>query len=148
MRLLVLGLPFLALAAPVAAGPVDPVDAEIARALPSQGELDALGAVLGRVTGALMDVEIGGILDAIDPAGGDAWKKEERARTIGDLAGAGDPYAKERVQRSVETATSSMGDVMADIAILAPRLLRTFESASRDIEDAARDLPGRDYRDN
>ena len=145
MRASLIALPLLILAAPLSAQvspyPTDERDAEIARAIPTQAEMDALGAVLGRVTGALMDVEIGGVIDAIDPEGGDAWKREERSRTIGDLAGADDPYAKERMERSVEIATSGMGDVMTDIAILAPRLRRTFEEVGRDIEDATRDLP-------
>jgi len=135
----------IVLASPLAAQPVsvEPVDEEIVRALPSQAELDALGTVFGRIMGAMMDVEIGGVIDAIDPEGGDAWKREERSRTIGSLAGQDDPYAKERMQRTVEVATSNMGDVMRDIAILTPRLRRTFEDVARDVEDATRDLPSR-----
>lgn len=139
LRKLTLALPLLALSAPAAAQPVDPIDAEIARAIPSPAELEALGGVLASVMDAMMDVEIGGILDAIDPY----RRPEARDRTIGDLAGANDPYERERMQRSVEAATANMGDVMTDIAILAPRLRRTFENVNRDIEDATRDLPSR-----
>ncbi|QPQ54948.1 hypothetical protein IC614_11655 [Allosphingosinicella flava] len=139
-------LPLLSFATPLAAQPVDPVDAEIARAIPSPAELDALGVVLGRVMGAMMDVEIGGLMDAIDPDGGDSRSRGRDRRTIGDLAERDDPYARERMQRGVEVATANMGDVMTDIAILAPRLRRTFEHVGRDIEDATRDLPRRDRR--
>ena len=142
MRLSSLALPLLLFAMPAAAQPAP--DEDIARALPSPGELDAIGSTLGRVVSALMDVRIDGLGEAIDP---DWQNAHQHERTLGDLARRDDPYAEERMRRSVDVATSHMGEVMTDIAILTPRLRHSLENLQRDVEDATRDLPRRDYRD-
>lgn len=140
MRSIILAAPLLALAAPAQAAPVpEYMDPDIARAIPNPDELADIGDLVGRVMGAMLDVQIGGVLDAIDPYGRD----RRSGSTIRDLAGPDDPYLEERMRRSIDVAATHAGDVMTDIAILTPRLRRSFEDMSRDIEDATRDLPSR-----
>ena len=140
MRFAPLFLPLLALAAPAAAQPDrdDVMERDIARALPSPGELAATGDLLSRIMGAMLDVEIGGVMQAIDPAA-----RPRPGETLGDLARRDDPYFEERMHHSVGATIETMDDVMADVAILAPRLLRSLDDFSRNIEDATRDLPSR-----
>lgn len=140
MRFTPLFLPLIALAAPAAAQPERDaaIERDIARALPSPGELAATGDLLTRIVGAMLDVEIGGVMQAIDPAA-----RPRPGETLGDLARGDDPDFEERMERSVGATIANMDDVMADVAILAPRLLRSLDDFSRDIEDATRDLPRR-----
>ncbi|WP_106638605.1 hypothetical protein [Allosphingosinicella vermicomposti] len=138
MRLLFLAPVFLLAAAPAAAQYHDSRDDEIVRALPTPGEMADVSDMIGRVMSAMMDIEIGGVVEAIDPGA-----RGPRDRTLRDMAGRDDPYFEDRMRRSVYGAVTDMGDIMTDITILTPRLRRSLEDLGRDVDDAVRDLPSR-----
>jgi hypothetical protein len=125
--------PLALAAAPAAAqsGP-DPRDEAIVRALPDRHEVERLGDTLGRVAEALMDVDVGPIVDA---ARGRAHSPRHR-ETLGDLATRDDPYARERIRDQVGMATVGVGAAAEQLAVLTPVLRRSLEDAARSVEDA------------
>jgi len=153
LRKLLITASVLAIAAPGVAGAQtgqepapNRADDEIARSLPSPAETEAIGRVMGDVVGAVMDVPIGPVVEAIDP--GRRLSRRERERTIGDVASRDDPYYQERLQRSIGAITSGMGDMAVQVAILAPVLRRSMEDLERNMERATRGLPRRDRDDD
>lgn len=137
MRKLVIAASLLALAAPAAAQPRhDPADDEIRRNLPPPGEIEEMGDRLGRVADAVMDVDVGPIVDAVDPRA--RRHRRHREETLGDLASRDDPYARERIRDSIGMATVGLEAAMRQLAILTPVLRRSIEDASRRMEDAMR----------
>ena len=141
MRNLIIAASLLALAAPAAAHPPhDPADEEIRRNLPPPGEIEEMGDRLGRVADAVMDVDVGPIVDAVDPRA--RRHRRHREETLGDLASRDDPYARERIRDSIGMATVGLEAAMRQLAILTPVLRRSIEDASRRMDDAMR---GRSY---
>lgn len=154
MRNLMIGAAALAFAAPAAAHPADaprpadPRDRELVRSLPQPDQVEAAGEAIDRVVGAVLDVPVGPLADAIDAADpeGRAYRRPHRRdETIGDLARRDDPYAEERIRDQVRDVTTSMGAVAAEAAIMAPELRRAIERIERAVDDA-RYRRERDYR--
>jgi hypothetical protein len=136
MRNLIIALSALAIAAPAAAqSRSDPRDEEIVRALPAPERIEELGDTMGRVAEAIMDVPIGPIVDALDPA----RRGRHRNETLGDVAARDDPYARERIRDQVGAATVGLGAVMEEFAAVAPVLRRSLEDAGRRMEEAMED---------
>ena len=135
MRTLILAAA-AALALPAAASaqssPTFPeeMDDDIARSLPHPAEVEAMADVAGRAAEAVLDVPIGGVIQAIDPR-----RRVHRNDTIADVSR--DPYLRDRVRNSVDDVAIGMGDVMAQRRSLAD-LERNLDRA---IYDARR---GRD----
>lgn len=143
MRHFLITAGLLALAVPAAAQPyADPYPdgpepgAGIARALPSPGQAEAMGRVMGDVMGALMDVDVGPLVDAVDPGG----RHHRRERTLGEMAGRGDPYYRERMDRSIDALSLGMGEMAVRMRVLAPALERTLADLGDSIRSATRGL--------
>ena len=135
MRQLIIAAIALAAAAPAAAQSYpDPRDEEIVDAMPRAGDIAEMGETLGRVAEALMDIEVGPLVDAIDP--GRRLDRGARERTLGDVASRDDPYARERVRDQVEAATFGLGAAMEQLAVVTPVLRRSLEDAAERMEDA------------
>ncbi|MBV8686485.1 MAG: hypothetical protein JOZ90_04290 [Alphaproteobacteria bacterium] len=142
MRKLILAASLLAIAAPVAAQPrhdprddrYDARDAELRRSIPSAYEIDRIGAMLARVTDALMDVDVGPVADAIDPYG-----PRGRRETLGDLASRDDPYARERMHDEIRATTRGLGAATREVTIVTPIIRRSIEDSARRIDEALRD---------
>jgi hypothetical protein len=136
LRKLIIAASLCALAAPAAAQPPRrPVQADddIARSLPRPGEIRAMGDAVGRVADALMGVDVGPVGDALDP-----YRRPGRRETLGDIAVRDDPYARERIHRSIGSTSAGMAAAMSELTIMAPLLRRSIEDAARRIEDSAR----------
>ena len=131
MRKLLFAASALAFAAPAFA---QGSDGKIVRALPAPGEIEEVGDALGRVADAVMDVEIGPVVDAIDPRG--RLGHGPRDRTIGDIASRDDPYARERIRDSIGAMSVGLGGMVEQLAVLTPVLRQTLEDAGRRISDA------------
>lgn len=147
MRKLLIAASALAIAAPAAAQHrVAPADEEIVHHLPHPGEIEAVGETLGRATDALMDVNIGPVVDAIDPGRRFGRHRDE---TLGDIASRDDPYVRERIRDSIAATSAGIGVMIDQLAVLAPALRRSIEDSRRRMEDAIRDRrhPTRDYDD-
>jgi hypothetical protein len=151
MRRILIGAAALALAGPAAAHPAhptDPRDREIVRSIPHPAEVEAVGRSVDRVVGALLDVPIGPLADAIDAA--DPRRRSDRRphrrdETLGDLAADGDPYFEERLSDQIRGVTAGMGVMAEQLAVMAPEMRRAIERAGHDIERAIDDA--RDARE-
>jgi hypothetical protein len=139
LRHLLIAVSALAFAVPAAAQPRH-VDAELAHDLPHPGEIEEMGERLGDVTDALLDIEVGPLVRALDPYG------DHRGRhTVGDLA-SDDPYARDRVRDDIDRATVGVSVAVEQIAILAPVLAAVIDNAERRMDEALRERPQRRYR--
>lgn len=143
MRKYLIAVSALALAAPAVAQPYADYRDDVRSTIPSPAEAEAMGHVMGDVAGAIMDVDVGPVVDAVDPYG--RHRRGYRDRTLGEIASRGDPYARERMQRSIGAMGGVMGAMAAQAAILAPVLERSMADFERRIAYAMRGLPGRDY---
>ena len=119
----------------------DPRDEAIARAIPPAAEIEAMGETLARVADALMDVDIGPVVDAIDPEG----RGYRRERTLGEMASRDDPYARERMRDEIAGASVGLGAMAQELAVLAPVLRRSLEDAAHRMEDAIENSRARRY---
>lgn len=129
-------------AAPAAAQPYpDPRDEEIVRAIPPAADIEALGDTVARVADALMDVDVGPVVDAIDPES----RGYRRERTLGEMASRDDPYARERVRDEIAGASVGLGAMVTELAVLTPVLRRSLEDAAHRMEDAIEDARARRY---
>jgi hypothetical protein len=135
----------LAAAAPAFAQPYpDARDERIVRSIPPAHEVERIGDALGRATEALMDVDIGPVVDAMDPY----HRRYRRGpETLGDLAGGRhDPYARERIRGQIGAVTVGLGAAAEQMAVMTPILRRSLEDATRRMQDAiARGRSARPY---
>ncbi len=152
MRKLILAAAAMAFALPAAASaqssPSFPeeMDEDIARSLPHPAEVEAMADVAGRAAEAVLDVPIGGVIQAIDPS-----RRVRRDDTIADVSR--DPYLRDRVRHSVDDVAIGMGDVMAQVAVVAPALRRSLADLERNLDRAIYDARrgrdrDRDYYDD
>lgn len=154
MRKLILAASLLAIAAPAAAQPrydspprdprYDRRDGDLDRYVPRGYEVERMGEMLARVTDALMDVDIGPVADAIDPARR-FDRRHRRVETLGDLASRDDPYARRRMHDEIRATTAGLGAASREVAIAAPVIRRSLEDSIRRVDDALRE--GRYARD-
>ena len=151
MRSLLIGVAALALAGPVAAHPeepADPRDRELVRAIPQAADVEAVGETMDRVVGAVMNIPIGPLVDAIEAADPRAPRDRRRYRrdeTVGDVASDGDPHFEERLRDQIHGVTVGMGVMAEQLAVVAPEMRRAIERASDDIDRAVRE--GRERRE-
>jgi hypothetical protein len=134
-KLIIAAASVFALAAPALAQPYDPRDEDIVRALPHPGEIEAVGETVGDVTDAIMDVDVGPVVDAIDRGRGYPPRRY-RDRTLGDIASRDDPYVRERMRDQIGAATAGVAVATRELAILTPILRQSLETAIRRMEDA------------
>ena len=133
MRKLIIAASLLAFASPAMAqpAPVDPRDQELVEALPHPYEVEEMGERLGDAVGALADVPIGGLMNAIDPTA-----RVHPGTRIGDVAGRDDPHFRERMQDEVAGMSLKMADMARGMARAAPALRRTLNELERSLAGA------------
>jgi hypothetical protein len=140
MQKLLIAVAAAAFAAPAfAQGPAyDERYDDISRAIPSPEEVEAMGPALDRSVGALMNVDVGPILDAVDP-----WARRpgygRPGRTVAELAGRDDPYFEARIRSSIYGATTGMSRMMGAFAAAAPALAQSIEQVERAMDMAIED---------
>ncbi len=117
----------------------DPRDAEIADALPDQAEFDEMAVTLDRVLGAMLDMEIAPVLEAVDPH----RRTPPGERTLRDMAERSDPYFEDRMRHNLYGASSSMGRMVEAFSVLMPVMRHSLEQTARDVEEALDDYPRR-----
>ena len=145
MRHFILAASMIALAAPAAHAQSSPsfpreLDRDIVRSLPAPEEVEDMAGVAGRAAEAILDVPIGGVVRAIDPT-----RRVPRDATVGEMAGRDDPYFRERVRDSVDGLAVGMGDMIAQVAVIAPELRRALAGVELSLERAIRTSRDRDY---
>jgi hypothetical protein len=141
MRKIVIGTAALALAAPAAAQDVSAVDKDVVRAVPSPGQIEDTADAVHRVVGAVLDMPIGPLVDAIDAAdpAGRRYRRHPRERTVGEMARRDDPYFEERLHDSIEGAAASADVIAGQVAVVAPEMRRAIGEIERDVDRAIED---------
>lgn len=150
MRRLLIGIAALAIAGPASAEPVftPEMDKDIARAIPPAEEVEAAAETVDAVAGAVLDVPIGPLVDAIERA--DPYRRGGRRgpheRTVGDLARRDDPYFEERLRESIYRVTADMAVTMQQVALAAPEMRRALADIERSVERARAEARARHGR--
>lgn len=150
VKLLMSAAAALFLAAPAAAQP-DPVfdaelDARIAASIPPSEEVEAMAPAIDRMTGALLDLDVGPVLDAADP-----WRRGygPRGRTLREIARRDDPGFEHRLRGSIYGTTAGIARMMDAIAVAAPAMRRSLSRMEWEMARALREPPPRyDPRDD
>jgi len=150
MRNLILAAGLVCLAAPAAAQPRHPAPnppppTRLDRRLPPPGEVERYGAMIERLTDALLDVDVGPVADAIDP-----YRRYDPRRgpdSLGELATRRDPYARRRLHAEIEDTTAGLGAATRQLRTMAPLVAMAIADTRRRIDDAVRDSRIRRERD-
>jgi len=142
-------LPFI-IAAAGAVLAATPALAQPPRELPSGAEIEAMAPALGRAMEGMLDVDVGPIVDAVDPY---ARRQDygARGRTVRELGRRGDPYFDRRLRDSLYGTTAGMARMADAFAAAAPALrgaLYDFEaSILAATDDMRRRMPPERYDD-
>lgn len=130
MYKLVIALGIAALAAPAAAQ--GPYDDDLTRNLPSSRDVEAMAPALDRMVGALMTVDVGPMIDAVDPLARSPGYGRP-GRTLGALGRRDDPYFDRRVRGAIYGGTAQAGRMMDAFAAMMPALQRSMHEMQRGI---------------
>jgi hypothetical protein len=126
MRLILLAAFSLTLAIPAAAqSPASP-----------GGKIAAMAPAMDRATGALLDLDIGPILDAADPY---HRRPAVRRRTLRDIARRDDPYFEQRLRGQIYGTTAAMARMADAIAAATPAMRQSLDRMKYEIDAAVRD---------
>ena len=125
------------IAAALAAAPATahPVDEEFARALPSSRDVAAMAPALDRMMGALLDVDVGPMMDAADPYARHPGYGVP-GRSLGALGRSRDPYFDRRWRGALYGSTAELGLMMDSLAAAAPALRRSLREVENSIAGA------------
>jgi hypothetical protein len=145
LRRFILAASLLAFAAPAAIAQSSQsfpqeMDEDIVRSLPAPEEFEVMADTAGRAAEALLDVPIGGLVRAIDPS-----RRVHRDDTVEDVMGERDPYLRDRIRRSTEGLAVGMGDMAAQVAVMAPELRRALSGLEESLERSMRTIQDRRY---
>ena len=112
---------------PPAAGPLTPDSPE------------RIGRQIDRLAEAIMDVDIGPVVDAIDPGA----RARGAPTSLGRLVDRRDPYARARMHQDIAATSAGLDVAAREAAAAAPILLQTLAQARRQIDAAAREARAR-----
>lgn len=101
-----------------AAQAIDPVD------------VGRMAATMDRLVGAVMDLPVGGIAEALDPLGRSGYR---RGDTVRDMA---DPAAEARIRAGIRGSAAGIGAMSEAFARMLPVLQRSIDQISRDVAGA------------
>jgi len=129
------------LAAPAAAqGPIPgaEADARIVGSLPSSEDVEAIAPVLDRSFDAMLDLDVGPLMDAADPYARHPGYGRP-GRTLRRMGRARDPYFEHRLRGSIYGTTAELGRMMDSLAVAAPAMRRSLFEMQRGIAIAVDD---------
>lgn len=116
MRMILLGLAAMAAATPAAAQPPRPSD-----------EIRSYAPAVDRATDALLNIDLGPLLDAVDPY------RRHGPRTLRDMARRDDPDFDRRLRASIYGNAAAMGRVADAVAAAQPALRQAVDQIERDM---------------
>lgn len=125
---------------PAAAHPAD--DEDSARPLPSSRDIAAMAPVLDRMMGALLDVDVGPVVDAVDPYARHPGYGRP-GRSLGALGRSRDPYFDRRWRDALYGSTAEIGVMMDSFTAAAPALRRSLREVENSIAGAIDDYRAR-----
>ncbi|MGZ8310978.1 MAG: hypothetical protein ACXWUP_12105 [Allosphingosinicella sp.] len=115
--------------------PVDPMEEEIRHALPPPGQIEAMAPVIDRSFGALMNLDVGPLLDAADPIRRNP-EYGRPGRTLGELGRRDDPYFEQRMRSSIYGTTADMNRMISAFSAATPALVRSMRELERAMDQA------------
>ena len=123
-------------AAPAAAQGLAPVGGglvggDIASSLPHPYEVEEAGDRLGAALGAIVNIPVGDVVRAIDPAA-----PVRRNDTIADVAGRDDPEFEGRLRDEVAGLSRGAADLVRGVSAAAPALQRSLAEVMRNLDAA------------
>lgn len=122
-----------AMAAPALAQPDD--DGDFGRALPSSHDVAAMAPVVDRMVEAMLDVDVGPMMDAVDPyARRPGYGRP--GRSLGEMGRRGDPEFDRRWRGALYGSTAQLGAMMDSLAAAAPALRRSLREVENGIAAA------------
>jgi len=126
MRKFLLATAFASLAIPAAAQ----------APLPRGEDVAAMAPAIDRAADAMLGLDVGPIMDAVDP-----YRRGPpvRHRTLRDIAGRDDPYFEHRLRRQIYGTTAAMARMVDAVAAAEPALRRSLYEMERSIDLAVRD---------
>lgn len=116
MRLLLVAAASILVAAPAVAQPPRPSD-----------QIQAYAPAVDRAADALLNLDLGPLLDAVDPY------RPHRTRTLRDMARRDDPDFDRRLRASIYGNAAAMGRVADAIAAAQPALRQAVDQIERDM---------------
>ena len=133
-------LPLFALiafaAVPAAAQPPAPDD-EALGPLPSQRQIEEMAPAIDRMVGAMLDTDIGPLLDSADPLRRSRHYGQP-GRTVGAMAGRDDPYFEQRVHESIYGGADKLGRMSAALSAAAPVLAQQAQQLRQALHQVVR----------
>ena len=116
----------------------------LAQQMPSGAEIEAMAPAIDRMTGALLDIDVGGFIDAADPyARRPGYGRP--GRTVGAMARRRDPHFDARLRGSIYGGTAQAGRMMDAFAAAMPALRQSLDQArvgiAAAIDDYHRGVP-------
>jgi hypothetical protein len=124
MRMLLIAAASILIAAPASAQPPRPSEA-----------IEGYAPALDRTTEALLNVDLGPLLDALDP------RRPHYDRTLRDIARRGDPDFDRRMRASIYANSARIGRAADAIAAAEPALRRAVDQVQRDMDAAINAAP-------
>ena len=138
MRHFLLALPLVALTAPVAAAPREPIAVPPALADPALA--DKLGRVAGVLAKSLMDLPVGEVEAAI---AGRPATPADLAKTVRDSIG--DPQVERRIEAQAAASGRTMQAAGKALVASLPAILAAVDGAKQELERAVANLPDPTY---
>ena len=138
MRYALFALPLLALAAPVAAAPREPI--AIPPELTDPAMADKLGRVAGVLAKSLMSLPVGEVEAAIE---GRPATPADKARTVRDSIG--DPHAEQRIEAQAAASGRTMQAAGKALVASLPAIMRALEGVEAELERAVANIPDPTY---
>ncbi len=140
-KLLAACIAAVAVATPALAWPADDEDSSHVAArnlpgnLPSSRDIEAAAPALDRMMGALLEVDVGPMMDAVDP-----YRRHpgygRPGRSLGALGRHDDPEFDRRWRGALYGSTAQLGAMMDGLAAAAPALRRSLREVENGIAAA------------
>lgn len=105
--------------------------------LPSRRQIEEMAPALDRMTGAMLDTDIGPILDAADPLRRGRHYGQP-GRTIGRMASRNDPDFEQRLHASIYGGADKLGRMSAALSAAAPVLAQQAQQLRQSLHQAMR----------
>lgn len=115
-------------------GPAAP-DAPYAPTIVDPREAADMAHRMDRLVGAVMNLPIGGIMEAVNP---EALYEYGPNATVRDMATRGDPDAEARIRGGIHASAAGIGAMSQALAQVMPVLQQTMQQVERDMEAAMR----------
>ena len=105
--------------------------------LPRGHEIEAMAPAIDRAADALLELDVGPLIDAADP-----WRRRPyvRHRTLRDIARRDDPYFEHRLRGRIYGSTAAMARMMDAFSAAEPALRRSIIDMERSLDLALRDV--------